>query len=181
MRIDLLTKNYKEGNRLLTVIETKLKKLEKYFGDDAVARVQLSGVNGGDKFTMEISISEPTKPLVRAEVTTDNMYDNIDIIIPKLEKQIARFRSRFEKEKVSIKSIPVPEDKTALPVVDDDDLGKIVKIKKFEISIITVEEAVAELELLDHNFYVFVDADTNKVSVVYKRHDSDYGLISPEY
>ena len=60
-------------------------------------------------------------------------------------------------------------------------LGKVVKVKNFDISIVTVDEAIAELELLDHDFYVFVNAENNKVSVVYKRHDGDYGLLTPEY
>ena len=72
-----------------------------------------------------------------------------------------------------------PADEDA--AVSKDKLGKIVKEKRFDISIVTVEDAIAELELLDHDFYVFVNAENNKVSVVYKRHDGDYGLITPEY
>ena len=63
----------------------------------------------------------------------------------------------------------------------EEKAGKFVKVKNFNISIVTLDEAISELELLDHDFYVFVNAENNKVSVVYKRHDGDYGLLTPEY
>lgn len=176
MRIELTTKGYNEGNRLVSVIEKKLAKLDKYLDNDAEARVKLSTV-GGDKFTMEVTIFSQGE-IVRAEVTTANMYDNIDILLPKLEKQITKFRSRQSgksKKKVAFAEAPIdaPEEVSRY--------GKVVREKKFDISIITVEDAIEEMELLDHNFYVFVNAETNKVSVVYKRLDGDYGLITPEY
>ena len=108
------------------------------------------------------------------------MYDNIDLVLPKLDKQINKFRARIN-SKTPKSALPLnpPADEDA--AVSKDKLGKIVKEKRFDISIVTVEDAIAELELLDHDFYVFVNAENNKVSVVYKRHDGDYGLITPEY
>lgn len=178
MRIDLVSKNYKESSRLTEVIEKKLSRLDKFFSEDAFAKIQLTGLKG-DRYTMEISIKQPGMPVpVRAEVTTDNMYDNIDVLIPKLEKQILKYRSRFDKKSVKLSFPDIKED---IESEEAPAYNNVVKIKKFDISIITVDEAIAELELLDHNFYVFVNAEDNKVSVVYKRHDGDYGLITPEY
>lgn len=177
MRIELISKGYNEGNRLVSVIEKKLTKLDKYFPEDATAKVKLSTV-GKDKFTMEITILFNGQT-ARSEVTSDNMYDNIDLVLPKLERQIAKFRDR-QNSKQPKKALPYEpvKDESEAP---SEHLGKVVKVKNFDISIITVEDAVAELELLDHDFYVFVNAENNKVSVVYKRHDGDYGLITPEY
>lgn len=177
MKIELVSKNYNEGSRLVSVIEKKLGKLDKYFSGDADALVKLSTV-GNDKFTMEITVRFGGY-IARAEVTGSNMYDNIDLILPKLEKQIARFRDRMN-SKVPKKALPLKTD------VEDasaprEYYGNIVKEKHFDISIVTVDEAIAEMELLDHDFYVFVNAENNRVSVVYKRHDGDYGLITPEY
>lgn len=179
MRIELISKGYNEGNRLVSVIEKKLGKLDKYFPDDsAEAKVKLSTVST-DKFRMEVTIRFAGF-IARAEVTSDNMYDNIDLVLPKLDKQINKFRARIN-SKTPKNALPLnpPADEDA--AVSKDKLGKVVREKKFDISIVTVEDAIAELELLDHDFYVFVNADNNRVSVVYKRHDGDYGLITPEY
>ena len=177
MKIELVSKNYNEGSRLVGVIEKKLGKLDKYFSGDADALVKLSTV-GNDKFTMEITVRFGGY-IARAEVTGSNMYDNIDLILPKLEKQIARFRDRMN-SKVPKKALPLKNDveEAAAP---REYYGNIVKEKHFDISIVTVDEAIAEMELLDHDFYVFVNAENNRVSVVYKRRDGDYGLITPEY
>lgn len=177
MKIELVSKNYNEGSRLVGVIEKKLGKLDKYFSGDADALIKLSTV-GNDKFTMEITVRFGGY-IARAEVTGSNMYDNIDLILPKLEKQIARFRDRMN-SKVPKKALPLKTDveEAAAP---REYYGNIVKEKHFDISIVTVDEAIAEMELLDHDFYVFVNAENNRVSVVYKRRDGDYGLITPEY
>lgn len=177
MKIELVSKSYNEGSRLVSVIEKKLGKLDKYFSGDADALVKLSTV-GNDKFTMEITVRFGGY-IARAEVTGSNMYDNIDLILPKLEKQIARFRDRMN-SKVPKKALPLKTDveEAAAP---REYYGNIVKEKHFDISIVTVDEAIAEMELLDHDFYVFVNAENNRVSVVYKRRDGDYGLITPEY
>ena len=177
MKIELVSKNYNEGSRLVSVIEKKLGKLDKYFSGDADALVKLSTV-GNDKFTMEITVRFGGY-IARAEVTGSNMYDNIDLILPKLEKQIARFRDRMN-SKMPKKALPLKTDveEAAAP---REYYGNIVKEKHFDISIVTVDEAIAEMEFLDHDFYVFVNAENNRVSVVYKRHDGDYGLITPEY
>ncbi len=177
MRIELISKGYNEGNRLVSVIEKKLSKLDKFFTTEASAKIKLSTI-GKDKYTMEITIAFGGQ-IVRSEVTSGNMYDNIDLIAPKLERQIAKYRDRLLSK----------QPKPALPLkIDEDEVvsspekaGKVVKVKNFDISIITVDDAIAELELLDHDFYVFVNAENNKVSVVYKRQDGDYGLITPEY
>ena len=177
MKIELVSKNYNEGSRLVGVIEKKLGKLDKYFSGDADALVKLSTV-GNDKFTMEITVRFGGY-IARAEVTGSNMYDNIDLILPKLEKQIARFRDRMN-SKVPKKALPLKTDVLEVSAPREY-YGNIVKEKHFDISIVTVDEAIAEMELLDHDFYVFVNAENNRVSVVYKRRDGDYGLITPEY
>ena len=177
MIIELVSKNYNEGNRLVNVIEKKLSRLDKYFSGDAEALVKLSTV-GTEKYTMEITVRFGGY-IARAEVTSQNMYDNIDLVLPKLEKQIAKFRDRMN-SKVPKKALPLKtESAEAVPAAEK--MGNVVKEKNFNISIVTVEEDIAEMELLDHDFYVFVNAENNKVSVVYTRHDGDYGLITPEY
>ncbi|MFA5449334.1 MAG: ribosome-associated translation inhibitor RaiA [Clostridia bacterium] len=180
MRIELTSKNYNEGSRLVEIIEKKLSRLGKFFDDNAVAKVKLTTMKG-DKFTMEITVSQKGLPLVRAETTSGNMYDNVDILLPKLERQISKFRDRAAVRKKEGKPALPIDSHTPTAGVEKVGYGKVVKVKNFDISIITAEDAVAEMELLDHNFYVFVNGENNKVSVVYKRNDGDYGLITPEY
>jgi putative sigma-54 modulation protein len=111
------------------------------------------------------------------------MWDNIDKIMPKLESQLAKIKDKRVVE--SVKGIndfdEIIEEIKDRPFFQQKDKAKVVKIKNYQISIITVEQAIEEIELLDHDFYVFVNAEDNKVSVLYKRQDGNYGLISPEY
>lgn len=182
MRIEIANRNYKEENgqklKLAEILEKKISKLDKYFEASAYAKVKLSTIGLG-KQTMEITIISDGKQIVRTETTSENMFNNIDILIPKLEKQISKYHTRLaSKLRKSAHQLP-KDDKDA--AAQTETYGKVVKVKNFDISIITVQQAIAELELLDHNFYVFVNAQDNQVSVIYRRNDGDYGLISPQY
>lgn len=181
MRIEISSKNYKPNNNLKDLLEKKISKFEKYFKKQANAKVVLS-ISGTSKFTMEITIIS-NNMRVRSEVTSENMFDNIDVILPKIERQIVKYRKRFENKprKEDFEQAPIYEDNEKLTEDDYAKYGKLVREKKFEIAMSTVEEAIEEMELLAHNFFVFLNADNEKVSVVYKRNDGDYGLISPEY
>lgn len=179
MRIEIINKNYNESNRLAEIIEKKINKLDKFFENDQTAKVQLSKI-GQDKYRMEITLKYDKK-IVRAEVITDNMYENIDIILPKIEKQIIKYKTRLNEKDKKRQVVSIPNEEANEVKEEKAKLGKVVKVKKFDISIITVDDAVGEMELSDHNFYVFVNAENNKVSVLYKRNDGDYGLITPEY
>ena len=117
---------------------------------------------------------------MRSEVTSDNMYDNIDIVLPKIERQIVKYRKRFD-NKLRKEAFEAPIYEKNEEIDNKTVSGKLVKEKKFEIAMTTVSNAIEEMELLDHNFYVFMNEETEKVCVVYKRNDGNYGLILPEY
>lgn len=183
MKVEFLSKNYRASDRLKDVVTEKLQRLDKYFEDDASVKVVLKKQNGEDgkgregaSETMEVTVKFGGNKLMRAETTTDNMYGNIDDIIPKLERQIRKFRTKISAKLRDNAFIDVPQETESVK-----DSLKIVKIKKFDISIVSVEDAVAEMELLGHNFYVFINPETNRVAVVYKRNDQSFGLIEPEY
>jgi putative sigma-54 modulation protein len=183
MRTEIIYRNYKEENsdtrqKLAEILDKKLKKLGKYFDAEAIAKVKLSTIGNG-KFVMEITIVVDNKQIVRTETMSDNMFGNIDILIPKLEKQLSKYNTRLVTKMRKAAQTSVSDEKTDTEPAET--YGKIVKVKNFAISILTVQQAIAELELLDHNFYVFVNAEDNLVSVVYRRNDGDYGLISPKY
>ena len=116
--------------------------------------------------------------LVRATATSDNFYDNIDVILPKLEGQIRKHRTRFDKHNKNTAF----GDSAIFDLSREEENAKqqIVKKKNFVLTPMTVKEAEEEMELLGHSFYVFLEAKTNTVQVLYKRNDGDLGLIEPQ-
>lgn len=179
MRLEISSKNYKPNNNLKEIIQKKISKFDKFFKQEAQAKVVLS-LSGNNKYTMEVTILFDNMK-VRSEVTGDNMFDNIDIVLPKIERQISKYRSRLDNKlkKEAFDQPSIYENHSSKN--NQTKYGKLVREKSFEITMATVDHAIEEMELLSHNFYVFLNADNNKVSIVYKRKDGDYGLISPEY
>jgi putative sigma-54 modulation protein len=111
------------------------------------------------------------------------MYASIDRMSDKLERQVKRFRGRqIDRWHGQLKNTPdvVPDDVQPFIVEEEEEIGtRIVRTKQFQMKPMGAEEAVLQLELLDHDFYVFTSADTGDINVVYRRRDGDYGLIEP--
>lgn len=176
MRIEIIAKNYKMGDKLKEVIERKLEKFSRYFEDDAKAKVVLKEINQ-DKDAMEITINFSGGKIIRAEVVSDEMYDNIDLILPKLERQVRKYRTKLDKKvKESAFDLEAiyPDDK---PLVDLE----VARVKPTELRKMSVKDAIAEMELLDHSFYVFVNETNGLVNVVYRRAVGDVGLLDLIY
>ena len=174
MKITFTEKNYKIGKRFKDVLTEKLTKLDKYFGEDATARVVCTAQNKSEK--LEISITNKGM-LYRSEVTTGNMYDNIDAALPKLEKQIVRTKSKLTQAKRGVKKL----DFEYIEEMPEVKLPEIYKKKSFDLDPIMVEEAKDAIERLGHSFYIFLNAETGKVNVIYKRADNKYGLIEANF
>lgn len=176
MKFDIYAKNYEVGEKLKNITEQKLAKLDKYFKDDeTVAKVSFK--KQANSLTTEIMLDFNGK-LVRATATSDNFYDNIDIILPKLEGQIRKHRTKFDKHNKNAAF----NDAAIYDLKNDEENAKqqVVKKKNFVLSPMTVKEAEEEMELLGHSFYVFLEAKSNTVQVLYKRNDGDLGLIEPQ-
>ena len=171
MRIELIGKDYNVSDRLKEILEKKIGKLDKFFGDDAKASIVCK--KESDRQTMEVSVKFGGK-IVRSEVTSENMYDNIDVILPKITKQIEKHRTKLSRKLRPDAFVDVEE------IVENKKVG-VAREKKFELIPMTVEDAITELDLLGHDFYLFINVDTGKVGVVYKRTDGKVGLLSPEY
>lgn len=171
MKITYVEKKYKIAKRFKDVMSEKLSKLDRYFGEDATARVVCSEQNKQEK--LEVTITNKGV-LYRSEVVGLNMYENIDLALPKLEKQIVRSREKIsQKKKAGAKDVAF-EYLDEMPEVK---LPEIYKKKSFELDPIMVEEAKDAIERLGHTFYIFLNAETGKVNVLYKRNDNKYGLI----
>lgn len=151
-------------------LEEKLSKLNKYFenADEYTASVLIK-VNGINE-TVEVTI--PVKKVIlRAEVTSDDLYSSIDLVVDKLERQIRKNKTRMHR--------PTKEMYVVDFEVSDDELeeGKIVKRKQIDNKPMSEEEAILQMELLGHEFFIFNNSDTNLDSVIYKRKDGNYGII----
>ncbi|RXM59148.1 ribosome hibernation-promoting factor, HPF/YfiA family [Clostridium tetani] len=176
MRITVIGKNIQITNALRNVVEKKLEKLDKYFKPDVEAQVTLSV----EKNRQIIEVTIPFNGVIlRGEEANEDMYASIDLVIDKLERQIRKQKTKLQKrmhgDSLRFQFIPDYEgDKFK-------EESKIVKTKRFAIKPMSSEEAVLQMELIGHNFFVFESADTGEVNVVYKRKDGNYGLIEPEF
>ena len=108
------------------------------------------------------------------------MYKSIDLVVAKLERQIRKQRTKLSRR--NNESLRFPQlDEVALSDEVVETNGEVVKVKRFGVKPMSVEEAVLQMELVGHNFFVYQDSEANKVCVVYKRKDGDYGLLEPDY
>lgn len=176
MIIDVVVKNYEVSEHLKRITEQKLAKLDKYFsGEEPNAKVSFK--KQANTLTLEVVLSYANK-FVRATVSGDNFYDNLDLVLPKLEGQIRKYRTKFDKHN---KNNAFREDSLYFAERFDEEKNKsVVKNKKFKLIPQTLDEAIEEMELLGHSFYVYKDAKTGDIKVLYKRMDGDLGLIEPE-
>ena len=116
--------------------------------------------------------------ILRCEESTDDMYKSIDLVENKLERQIRKQKTKLQRR--SNESLRFGNfDEVASE--EDDNEGEIVKVKRFNIKPMSPEEAMLQMELIEHNFFVYRDADSNNVNVIYKRKDGNYGLLEPDY
>ena len=152
--------------------EEKLGKLDKYFKDDDITANVLAKVRGNSQI---VEVTIPTsKFILRSEEEHEDLYAAIDLVTDKLERQIRKNKTRLNRNvKESVKEFNFDYD---LPV-EEEAKEKIVKRKKLEMKPMSEEEAVLEMELLGHSFFVYKDMDTDSINVLYKRKDGDYGLI----
>ena len=177
MKIEISSRNYKVSDKLDKIIREKVEKLDRYFGDTANAKVVCSKIK--DTYKLELTIKDKGL-LFRSEVSSDNMYQNIDLALPKVERQIVKYSTKL-KDKLR-KGAPLKE-----LLFNDDEFEfkpeecKVSKSKNFTIKPLSVNEAIMELENSDHNFYVFINPENGKVNILYKRYEGDYGLLDPEY
>lgn len=173
MKIDILERGYNAKPKLKDLIEKKLEKFEKYLGKDASCKVVLSA-RKDVSYKMEVSIQ--SKGLfVRSEVESDNMYANIDTCLSKIERQIVKHQDKLSQfKKVNLIDAAELLFFDELPTFKKP---KITKRKSYELYPMSEQQAIEQLDLVDHDFYVFLNEATQKVCVVYHRADGDYGLI----
>ena len=177
MKYNITGKNFKTYRRLEEQIEKKFDRLDKYFSEDITANIVLSLERGKDKIEVTINAQGA---LFRAEEVTDDVYEGIDRAVDKLTSQIKKFKGRLQKRYQDNKALKFEflEDE---PEEEEEEQLKIVREKKFDLRPMDVEEAILEMEMLEHDFFVFLNSDTETVNVVYRRKGGKYGLLEPQY
>lgn len=175
MQFIISGKNIDVTEGLKSAVEEKLGKLERYFTPDTEVHVTMSV----EKERQKIEITIPMKGnIVRAEQVSNDMYVSIDLVEEIIERQLRKHKNKLvakEQAAANLNKAFVEE------VIEDDEEIKIIRSKKFAMKPMFAEEACVQMDLLGHNFYVFRNADTDEVNVVYKRKGNTYGLIEPEF
>ncbi|RHW37340.1 ribosome-associated translation inhibitor RaiA [Neobacillus notoginsengisoli] len=160
-------------------VEKKISKLERYFTETPESNVNVNLKVFQDK-TAKVEVTIPMPHLVlRAEESHEDMYAGIDLITDKLERQIRKHKTKVNRkfrEKGEFAAMFATLNQTESTDFEDDEL-EVVRTKRFELKPMDSEEAILQMNMLGHNFYVFTNAETNQTNVVYKRHDGRYGLI----
>lgn len=173
MRISTRGKNIEVTNALRQQAEKKLSKLDRYLGQETEAQVTFSVE--GDSHVVEVTI-RLNGYILRGEEATSDMYASIDLVIDKLERQIRKYKTKLER-KLKNQSL---KDFLAQSPQEPDDEPQLVRTKRFPIKPMAVEEAIMQMNMLGHSFFVFSNAETEAANVVYRRKDGNYGLIEPE-
>ena len=173
MNIKLASRNTTVRDSFKNSLDKKLSKLNRFFDDSVVTNVTVT--HEGGRETVEITIKEGGM-FFRAEKTTNDRLDSLDAVVDSLFRQIVKNKNKLEKRMRG----------TAFePGYDDDFIGapdtyEIVKSKRFQVKPMDVEEAILQMNLIGHSFYMFRNMDGGEVCVVYKRKDGNYGLLEPE-
>lgn len=175
MRFIITGRNIEVTPGLREAVEDKLGKLDRFFAPATEATVRLSV----QKEIQKIEVTIPVKGhIIRAEESSTDMYVSIDLVEEILERQLKKYKNKLIDKKQNVPSFSEAfiEEESA-----HENHIEIVKSKKFAVKPMDPEEACVQMELLGHSFYVFLNADTDEVNVVYKRKGGSYGLIEPEF
>lgn len=155
-------------------VEKRVGKITKYFDTLGEITVVLTVAKG--RHIVEVTVPV-NGMLLRGEESTTDMYASIDLVIEKLERQIEKYKTKIARKLRSGVFKDVPTETRD----HERDEFEVVKIKRFAIKPMTTEEAITQMNLINHDFFVFTNAETEDVNVIYRRKDGGYGLIEPEY
>ena len=172
MKVTITGKNFNTYQHLEDTIEKKLEKLDKYFSDDIDAKVVLSQERNKDKIEVNINAKGAQ---FRTEQVADDVYEGLDKAIDKLSRQMTKFKGKLQKKYQDNKSVRFEE--IPAPAAEDAEIGNLVRTKKVELRPMSAEDAVLEMEMSGHDFFLFLDEETDRVNAVYKRKDGHYGVL----
>lgn len=174
MKFIIVGKNIEVTEGLRSAVEDKIGKLEKYFTPTTEVHVTLSV----EKERQKIEVTIPVKGnIIRSEQVSSDMYISIDLVEEIIERQLKKYKTKLVDQQQNAAFFK--QEYMEKDFMDEEEV-KIIRTKKFDIKPMYPEDACVQMELLGHNFYVFCNAETEQVNVVYKRKGGTYGLIEPE-
>ncbi|MBS4190272.1 ribosome-associated translation inhibitor RaiA [Bacillus sp. FJAT-49705] len=183
MNFNIRGENIEVTPAIREYVEKKIAKLERYFTETPESTVHVNLKTYQDK-TSKVEVTIPMPNLVlRAEEVHNDMYAAIDLITDKLERQIRKHKTKVNRkfrEKGNIPAMFVTLDESERTPIDDDHDLEVVRQKSFDLKPMDSEEAILQMNMLGHSFYVFTNAETSLTNVVYKRKDGRYGLIEAQ-
>lgn len=175
MKYVIIGKNMEVTPNLDEAVRDKLGKLDKFFAPDTTAHVTLSV----DKDRHKIEVTIPVKgSIIRSEQVSNDMYVSIDLVEEVIERQLKKYKNKLVSKQQS--AAHFRKEFIEKEVQSDDEI-QIIRTKRFGMKPMYPEDACVQMELLGHNFFVFRNAETDEVNVVYKRKGNTYGLIEPEF
>ncbi len=182
MVVNVYFKNMRSSDRLKENLEGKLQKYDKFLHPNTKATATFKMIKGGTKLDLVIYYN---KNIIKAEETGIDGTNAIDLVIDKIDLQLKKYKSKLNiKGTESIRhEFAAASDVEEIAEESDEsaeDSQNIVKVKRFALKPMSAEEASLQMELIGHQFFVFLDDETEEVHVIYKRKDGDYGLIVPE-
>lgn len=185
MEPTISVKNVRLTPRIETYVSKKTSRLDRYMPNMAELHIDLSKQrvkNADERSVAQITVRDSKGTILRAEDQQADVFAAIDIVVDKIYRQIKRYRDKRVKNRrgngadialLELEALPIEEDDTELDY-------KMVRQKRFEMQPMSPDEAIDQMELLGHDFYVFYNTDESAVNVVYRRRDEDYGLLQPE-
>jgi putative sigma-54 modulation protein len=179
MNVLVRGKQFKVTEAMKDYAQKRVGKLAKFSDDISDVNVVLSA----ERENQKVEVTAPLSGFIlRGEEATPDIFTSIDLVVEKLERQITKYRKRIDRKRSKAAQL-VYELETEPDLADEDEDGgdHVVRVKRFPARLMSVEEALMQMNLLSHAFYVFLDAETEKICVVYRRQDGDYGLLEPEY
>ncbi len=187
MQLVLKGKNVEITDWLRQYVEKKVNKLDRYLPDIHEARVELSVQNtrsSQDRQVAQLTVRS-NGLILRAEERTDDMFAAVDAVIDKMHRQIARYKGkrtdRWQGQGPNRGEAELPPlDVDTLDELADEQTRRIVRVKRFAVSPMNEEEAIEQMELLGHDFFVFFNPNSGRLGVLYRRKDGNYGLLEPE-
>ena len=178
MEVTIRGRNFEVTPRLQEYVESKVARLDRYLGTIDEVRVDLSIENtrsNADSQVAQFTVHSK-RAILRAEERTDDMFASIDAVMDKIHRQIERYKGKRQQR---IRSGETDVD-ILLEETEEPTAGEVVRVKRFDVLPMDVPEAIEQMELLGHDFFLFYNADEAAVNLVYRRRDGNYGLLQPQ-
>lgn len=189
MEMQLRTKNYRMTPNLRAYVEKKVPRLARYLDDIAETKVEFSQSttrSQGPQIVAQLTVTLANGVILRAEERSGDPYTSLDAVLDTMERQVARFKERYYQGKIrrrvgqplSLSELPLASETSPVEEEEEEE-PHIVKVKQILVKPMFSDEAISQMELLGHDFFIFLNAETEKLNVLYRRKDGQYGLIEP--